>query len=425
MALNDHDEDLDNLVRDSVAEWFGVKTVRTLDDLPDGPLFIFGTARGAELLRGEIARCSRLSLRGFIDVVRSEGLYGLPVHAPEHFMAEYPAGTTVVLSNRYVVENSRPLIGRGFTAVHNALPLVRRLARLKAGPEWEDSEGAASSAEYWTKVNVTRHYGFASAQDSLDYLEWRNLQYIHYDELMPTDDADSKVVLDYGCGPGHDLVGFSTRSRPSHLIAMDVSATSLAEARARLMLHGAAESIAWMCISETDPTLPLADASVDIIHSSGVLHHTPDPGRILREFRRVLKPNGEVRIMVYNYDSIFLHLFVAYQNMVLLPELGGQPIEAVFRTLTDGPHCPISLCYRPDEFVALAGKAGLDASFIGSAVSCLEMQSLPLRFEALLDRRLRPESRRFLYEVTVDERGCPRYRGALAGIDGCYRLKRR
>jgi ubiquinone/menaquinone biosynthesis C-methylase UbiE len=421
-TLSGCDEDVEALVRDCVAEWFGVKTIRSLDDIPDGPFFIFGTALGAELLRDEIERSGRHSPSGFIDIVRTEDFGGLPVYAPERFMAQFPAHTTVVLSHRYVMESSRPLMERGFTSVYNAGPLVRHLAIFRPSTEWAGSKGAASSEEYWTRFNVTLHHRFTSAQDSLDYLEWRNLQYINYDELMPTDTADGKVVLDYGCGPGHDLVGYATRSRPSRLIAMDVSETSLEEARHRLALHCAAKSIEWVRIAEADTVLPLPDASIDIVHSSGVLHHTPDPERILREFRRILRPEGEARIMVYNRDSIFFHLHVAYQNMALDPERREMPIEEVFRALTDGPYCPISRCYRPDEFVALARGCGFEAHFMGSAVSCQEMQSFALRFEALRDRRLRSESRRFLYELTRDERGCPRYRGAVAGIDGCYRL---
>ena len=46
-------------------------------------------------------------------------------------------------------------------------------------------------------------------------------------------------MLDFGCGPGHDLVGFATVSRPARLIGIDVSPSSIAEARERLSLHQA------------------------------------------------------------------------------------------------------------------------------------------------------------------------------------------
>ncbi|MGH9959264.1 MAG: class I SAM-dependent methyltransferase, partial [Pyrinomonadaceae bacterium] len=199
-----------------------------------------------------------------------------------------------------------------------------------------------------------------------------------------------------------------------------VSATSLEEARHRLRLHGAIAD--FILIVERDDKLPLDDSSVDLIHCSGVLHHTPDPLRILCEFRRVLKQNGNAQIMVYNYDSVFLHLYVGYTKMILEREFSGKSVQEAFSKLTDGPDCPISRCYRPDEFKAMAKEAGFNAEFLGCAVSTSEMQMLPRRYEALLDRRLRGESRRFLANLTFDERGCPVYNGYSAGVDGCYRL---
>ena len=62
---------------------------------------------------------------------------------------------------------------------------------------------------YWCLHNVTNHHCFKSESESLDYLNWRNKCYLHYEKYMPVNQADDKVVLDFGCGPGHDLVGFS------------------------------------------------------------------------------------------------------------------------------------------------------------------------------------------------------------------------
>lgn len=46
------------------------------------------------------------------------------------------------------------------------------------------------------------------------------------------------VALDFGWGPGHNLVGFGVYSRPEPLIGMDVSSPSRAEAEERFRLHG-------------------------------------------------------------------------------------------------------------------------------------------------------------------------------------------
>jgi SAM-dependent methyltransferase len=93
-------------------------------------------------------------------------------------------------------------------------------------------------ADYWTRHNVTQHRAFSSPEESLSYFQWRIDQYFSYIKLMPVCSQNNKVVLDYGCGPGHDLVGFGVYSKPRKLFGVDVSSSSLNEARARLALHG-------------------------------------------------------------------------------------------------------------------------------------------------------------------------------------------
>jgi ubiquinone/menaquinone biosynthesis C-methylase UbiE len=286
---------------------------------------------------------------------------------------------------------------------------------------YDVNRSTESSEEYWTHTNVTGHHHFKSIEESLDYLDWRNRQYLGYIERMPVAGHDGKVVLDYGCGPGHDVVGIAHFSRPGKLIAMDVSATSLEEVRSRMSLHSL--DAEFIHISENDERLPIDDGSVDVVHSSGVLHHTPSPESILREFARILRPGGYAQIMVYNYDSIFVHLYAAYHKMVLENTYPGSTLRQVFSRLTDGPNCPISECYHPVDFVAMCETAGFECEYQGAAISAFEMGLLASRFDALTDRRLAPESREFLYNLIIDERGCPLHDGDVAGVDACYLLK--
>jgi SAM-dependent methyltransferase len=291
-------------------------------------------------------------------------------------------------------------------------------------PQLDNTPDAPESSEaYWTRVNVTNHHQFKSRQESIEYFEWRNMLYSNYIESMPVAGFDGKVILDYGCGPGHDLVGFAEFSKPRRLIGMDVSSSSLVESRQRLALHSA--DVELIVISENATRLPLEDGTVDLVHSSGVLHHAPDPGAILREFRRIINPDGTAQIMVYNYNSIFVHLGVAYQRMIVDKEFPGMTLAEAFQCSTDGPQCPISCYCRPEEFMAGANEAGFDCSLRGIGVSYWEMQLLPLRFEALCNRALSHESRKFLYALTFDQRGRPVYRDHLAGIDACYVLRPR
>jgi ubiquinone/menaquinone biosynthesis C-methylase UbiE len=281
------------------------------------------------------------------------------------------------------------------------------------------NEGAAV-ADYWTRYNVTAHERFVSAAESLAYLRWRNDQYFGYSELMPVDGQDGKVVLDFGCGPGHDLVGFATSSKPVRLIGVDVSPSSLAQARERLSLHPCPCEIIQLDANSTK--LPFDDASVDYIHSSGALHHLPDILPFVREFRRILKPNGTVRIMIYNHDSVWMHLFVAYIKRIVENLYADLTLEDAFGKTTDGEQCPIVRVFRPNEFIALANGAGFNGVFTGAAVSMHEGKILPQRFDAIQHRGTPESSRRFLLELTYDEHGMPCYRGKRAGVDACFLL---
>jgi SAM-dependent methyltransferase len=303
---------------------------------------------------------------------------------------------------------------------------IRTVARKIAAvlgikPVADQAPEKRENAEYWSDVNVTDHARFASPAASIEYFHWRNAQYHNYIELMPVIGQDGKAVLDYGCGPGNDLVGFAAFSSPSRLVGMDISLRSIAEAKARVALHTDRAEV--IPIAEGDARIPLADASIDYLHSSGVVHHAADPAKVLREFRRVVKPSGRCRVMVYNYDSIWLHLVTAYIHMAKQNSYPGLDLRAVFSRLTDGADCPIAHVYRPQEFIDLAAPCGFACRFLGAAISTEEISLLMKhRYEAIQSIDLPREHRDFLWALTLDARGCPMYAGTYAGVDGCYEL---
>lgn len=277
-----------------------------------------------------------------------------------------------------------------------------------------------SMAEYWAAHNVTSHRSFASAEESLDYFHDRNAAYPGYIEFLPVSDWNGKVVLDYGCGPGNDLIGFAHYSPQARLIGIDISPTSLDEAKRRLALHRREAELIHLPYGAYE--LPFASGSVDYVHCSGVLMLIEDPARLLREFRRVLKPSGEARLMVYNYDSLWLHLYVAYVVRLQNGLYADVDIRDAFSRTTDGEDCPLVHVWQPAEVAAMAASAGFDCDYLGAALSLWELHLMPKRFRAMMHPRLERESRDFLLELELDRRGFPKYRGHYAGIDACYRL---
>jgi SAM-dependent methyltransferase len=289
--------------------------------------------------------------------------------------------------------------------------------------EMADTIVDPASREYWTRHNVSLHRTFSNAEESSQYLRWRNAQYHFYEQLMPLQGFDDLTIVDYGCGPGHDLVGFATLSRPRRLVGLDISPSSLAQAKARLALHGAASELHQL--DDTTVGIPLESNSVDYVHSSGVLHHTSRPDLILREFVRILKPGGRCRVMIYNHDSLWMHLYVAYQKRLVENQHADIPLEQAFRFFTDGPECPISRAYRPDEWLEIVHSAGLRGAYAGSAISLWECQVFAnYRFQALMDERFTGESRDFVTNLTLDHQGFPRHGDTFAGIDACFLLQK-
>ena len=274
------------------------------------------------------------------------------------------------------------------------------------------------TAQYWTDHNVTGHKLFATADESLNYLYYRNEMYPYFSDLLPTSGMDGLVVLDFGCGPGHDLVSFNHFSRPAKTYGVDVSTSSIAEARARLALHGF--SVELLCHDVQSSPLPIPAASVDVARSAGVLQHMPNPEAGIRELRRVLKPGGRFQVMVYNADSIWLHLLVGYQRQIVDGLYPGLDKRAAFAKTTDGETCPFARCYTREEFTKVVEPFGFKLLSFDAAIASEEMRQLPVRWVALQDQRLDREGRLFLNALRFNDRGMPTYNGFVAGVDGCY-----
>jgi len=305
--------------------------------------------------------------------------------------------------------------------------IAQRLHGLRAPARVTPTRSDATAVErYWNRHTVQAR-DFRSARASRRYLEWRFREYPLFREFSGLWGAhDGEVVLDYGCGPGNDLAGFAVHTRASRIIGLDVSQTALELAARRLALHeDARDRVELRRVGDGDPSIPLADGSVDHVNCQGVLHHTSHPQAILAELARVLRPGGTATLMVYNRDSVWFHLFTAYERMVVEGAFAGLEVEDAFARNTDGAECPISRCYRADEFLAVCREAGFEGDFAGGYLSRRELRALESSWaRALADDRLGDEHRAFLRELVFDFRGYPLYRGRHAGIGGTYRLRR-
>jgi SAM-dependent methyltransferase len=112
-------------------------------------------------------------------------------------------------------------------------------------------------------------------------------------------DGVGKDVLEIGVGMGADHAEWA-RSRPRRLVGVDLTPRAIDRTRQRLEFDGLESEL-----TVTDAELlPFPDESFDVVYSWGVLHHSPDTQRAFDEARRVLRPGGELRAMIYHRPSI-------------------------------------------------------------------------------------------------------------------------
>jgi SAM-dependent methyltransferase len=116
--------------------------------------------------------------------------------------------------------------------------------------------------------------------------------------------AKGSRVLEAGCGVGAQTVTLGRRSPGAAFVSTDISAPSLAAARAAVQRAGLGnvEFVRGDILA-----LPFASASFDHVFVCFVLEHMPDPARALERLCAVLKPGGTLTVIEGDHGSTFFH----------------------------------------------------------------------------------------------------------------------
>lgn len=109
-------------------------------------------------------------------------------------------------------------------------------------------------------------------------------------------------VLVAGCGTGQQAVAAAGQFRASSILAIDLSAESLAYCRRMADLYAASFpgfpriELARADLLELDP----ADGLFDLVLCTGVLHHLEDPEAGWRHLRSLARPGGLLKVGLYS-----------------------------------------------------------------------------------------------------------------------------
>jgi SAM-dependent methyltransferase len=102
-------------------------------------------------------------------------------------------------------------------------------------------------------------------------------------------------VLEIGCGTGQMSLYLATGDRA--VVATDLTRASLDLAADAARRYG----LDRVCFVETDLHTPgLTEGAFDVVYSSGVLHHTPDPRAAFAAIVPLVRPGGFIVVGLYN-----------------------------------------------------------------------------------------------------------------------------
>jgi len=170
--------------------------------------------------------------------------------------------------------------------------------------------------DFWEKASCGESQ-FLPATEREGYLQQLQVRY----ELEPyiVDFADfpstrGKRVLEIGVGLGADHQKFAAAG--AVLCGIDLTYRAVEHSKCRFRLFGLESNL-----QQGDAeNLPFKEGYFDLVYSWGVLHHTPDMIEAIKEIHRVLKPGGELKLMIYHkYSFVGFMLWARYALLKLKP----------------------------------------------------------------------------------------------------------
>ncbi len=153
------------------------------------------------------------------------------------------------------------------------------------------------SVKYYEAVSANRYKVDYYLPDFCEFGKWRG-----------------KRILEVGCGVGSDLCEFARNG--AIITGMDLSTKSVELARKRMELYRLTGDV----FEGDAEKIPFGENTFDMVYSHGVIHHTANHDKAVSEIYRVLKPSGEIRIMLYHKPSVvILQMYLVYGLFKLRP----------------------------------------------------------------------------------------------------------
>jgi ubiquinone/menaquinone biosynthesis C-methylase UbiE len=153
---------------------------------------------------------------------------------------------------------------------------------------------------------------------------------IPFSRFLRAESFSGKSVLEVGCGMGTHAAMLARVG--ARLTAIDITAGAVAMTKRRFEVFGLSGRI-----EEADcEDLPFSDYTFDAVWSWGVIHHSSSTERCLAEITRVLKPGGQILLMVYYKPSIVYYIHCGLVRGILLGQLASRALQEIYTAASDG-----------------------------------------------------------------------------------------
>lgn len=159
-----------------------------------------------------------------------------------------------------------------------------------------------------------------------------------------------RKVLEIGCGIGTDTINFARAG--AQVTAVDLSTKSLELARQRAEIYGLSDRVRFYEANAERLSQVIPPEPYDLVYSFGVIHHTPQPERVIEQIRQhYIRPGTTLKLMVYyRYAWKVFWILATYGKGAFwrLDELIARHSEAQ-------TGCPITYSYSKRDFRRLLG----------------------------------------------------------------------
>jgi 2-polyprenyl-3-methyl-5-hydroxy-6-metoxy-1,4-benzoquinol methylase len=163
-----------------------------------------------------------------------------------------------------------------------------------------------------------------------------------FSEFVDFSKLKNEEVLEIGVGNGSHAQLLASSAKK--FTGIDLTEYAVKSTSERFKISGLSGNIQRMDAEKIE----FLDNGFDFVWSWGVIHHSSNTSQILREINRVLRPNGEIFLMVY-YRGWWNYYFSGFLRWLVSGDLfRGYSFSKSFQAHTDGA---IARYYTKSEFL--------------------------------------------------------------------------